>query len=140
MNLVTWENVVCTLPAKGVSIAMNHRILRKNTQDVLFYLALGVGTFVFLAVFSYSTSPFTTCDNGADAAFFRLVGQGMTQGYLPYRDFFDMKGPFLFLIEYIGQLLSYGRLGIFVLQWLNLFGSIVIICKILKMYHYQIKN
>ena len=135
MNLVTWENVVYTLPAKGVSIAMNHRILRKNIQDVLFYLALGVGTFVFLAVFSYSTSPFTTCDNGADAAFFRLVGQGMTQGYLPYRDFFDMKGPFLFLIEYIGQLLSYGRLGIFVLQWLNLFGSIVIICKILKMYH-----
>ena len=111
--------------------------IRKSSifQDVLFYIALSILTFVFLAVFSYYTSPITTCDNGADAAFFRLVGQGMTQGYLPYRDFFDMKGPFLFFIEYIGQLLSYGRLGIFVIQWINLFGSIVIICKIFELHH-----
>ena len=83
--------------------------IRKSSifQDVLFYIALSILTFVFLAVFSYYTSPITTCDNGADAAFFRLVGQGMTQGYLPYRDFFDMKGPFLFFIEYIGPIWLY---------------------------------
>ena len=116
---------------------MSYKTNRKPSivQDVFFYSALGIAAFAFLAIFSYFTSPFTTCDNGADAAFFRLVGQGMTQGYLPYRDFFDMKGPLLFFVEYIGQLLSYGRLGIFILQWFNLFGSIIIICNILKLYH-----
>ncbi len=108
---------------------------RSIFQSIVFYIVIGIITFAFLAIFSYYTSPFTTCDNGYDAAFFRLVGQGMTKGYLPYRDFFDMKGPFLFFIEYIGQLLSYGRLGLFFLQWINLFCSIVIICKIFDLYH-----
>ena len=65
----------------------------KLSQFVLILLT-GILSLVFLSVFSYYSSPITTVDNGADAAFFRLVGQGMTIGYLPYRDFFDMKGPF----------------------------------------------
>lgn len=123
---------------KGTILDMtkNYTVTKHSIfQDVVFYIVIGIITFVFLAIFSYYTSPFTTCDNGADAAFFRLVGQGMTQGYLPYRDFFDMKGPFLFFIQYIGQLLSYGRLGLFIIQWINLFCSIVIICKIFELYH-----
>ena len=95
-----------------------------------FLLLLCLASFLFLSVFSYFTTPFSTCDNGRDAAFFRLVGQGMTKGHLPYRDFFDMKGPFLFFIEYTGQRLSYGRLGIFILQWLNLFLTLLLICRI----------
>ena len=110
----------------------------KRYADFLFYLALFLASFVFLAVFSYFTSPFTNCNNGNDAAFFRLVGQGMTKGYLPYRDFFDMKGPYLFFIEYFGQILSYGRKGIFLIQWINLFVSFVIISKLFELY--QIKN
>ena len=110
----------------------------KEKPSFIFFIILGMFSFCFLAVFSYYTSPFSECDNGADAAFFRLVGQGMTKGYLPYRDFFDMKGPWLFFIEYVGQLISYGRLGIFFIQWLNFFVSLIIICKLFD--HYNIKN
>ena len=110
----------------------------KKTTSIIFFIFLGIAAFCFLAFFSYSTSPFSECDNGIDAAFFRLVGQGMTKGYLPYKDFYDMKGPWLFFIEYIGQLISYGRLGIFFIQWLNLFISLIIICKLFE--HYTIKN
>lgn len=92
-------------------------------------LITGVISFIFLALFSYYSSPITTVDNGADAAFFRLVGQGMTKGSLPYRDFFDMKGPFLFFIEYIGQLISYGRMGVFIMQWINLTAVLLVISK-----------
>lgn len=108
---------------------------KKKALTILFFLLLGMASFGFLAIFSYSTSPFTTCDDGADSAFFRLVGQGMTKGYLPYRDFFDMKGPFLFFIEYVGQVISYGRVGIFIVQWVNLWAALVIICRIFELYH-----
>ena len=79
---------------------MNHRGKERTTiSKLLFFLLLSSASFVFLAVFSFYTSPFSNCDNGYDSAFFSLVGHGMTKGYLPYRDFFDMKGPFLFFIE-----------------------------------------
>lgn len=105
---------------------------------ILFFFGLGFSSLGFLAFFSYYTTPFSSCNNGYDAAFFRLVGQGMTKGYLPYKDFFDMKGPVLFFIEYIGQLISYGRWGIFIIQWINLFLILLIISKTLSLF--QIKN
>lgn len=100
-------------------------------------LALRAGTLavvsvLFLLVFSIATSPLTKY-YGADSAFFILVGQGMTKGMLPYRDFFDMKGPYLFLIEYIGQLICYGRTGAFIVQCLNLFVSLWIVDCIFRM-------
>ncbi len=41
-----------------------------------------------------------------------------------------MKGPYLFFIEYLGQLVSYGRLGIFLVQWANLLIVCLIACKL----------
>lgn len=79
----------------------------------------------FLAVCALSTTPLLQYSVGQDAAFFRLVGQGMTQGLLPYRDFFDMKGPYLFLMEYLGQLVFPGRMGAFLLEWLCLFVTLL---------------
>ncbi len=76
--------------------------------------------FVFLLLFAGATSPLAKNAWGYDSAFFILVGQGITKGLLPYRDFFDMKGPYLFLIEYIGQKIAYGRLGAFVMEWIFL--------------------
>ena len=107
---------------------------KKTRKKLSFYLALFLASFLFLSFFSYSTTPFSITNNGKDAAFFRLVGQGMTKGYLPYRDFFDMKGPYLFLIEYLGQLICYGRLGIFIVQWINLFLSILLACRIFDLF------
>jgi hypothetical protein len=85
---------------------------------------------LFLLVYSAATSPITIF-SGHDSAFFQIVGQGMTDGLLPYRDFFDMKGPYLFLIQCLGQLIWRGRVGIFIVQVLNLFISLVIIDRIL---------
>ena len=88
-------------------------------------VVLGLGALGFLLVCSLSTTPLLSYEVGQDAAFFRLVGQGMTQGLLPYRDFFDMKGPYLFWMEYLGQRLLFGRLGVFLVQWVCLTGSLV---------------
>ena len=88
-------------------------------------VVLGLAALGFLLVCSLSTTPLLSYEVGQDAAFFRLVGQGMTQGLLPYRDFFDMKGPYLFWMEYLGQRLIFGRLGVFLVQWVCLTASLV---------------
>ena len=77
-----------------------------------------------LCFFWYSSPLFKRA--GQDAAFFQAVGQGMTKGLLPYRDFFDMKGPYLFLIEYLGQLIAYGRWGTFIIEFVGLYITLFI--------------
>ena len=94
---------------------------------------LGMLALGFLAVCSLSTTPILRYDVGQDSAFFRLVGQGMRLGKLPYRDYFDMKGPYLFLLEYLGQLLHPGRLGAFLVQWVCLFVTLLFSHKLLQL-------
>ena len=109
--------------------------VKKYYLRIGYYIILSLVSFLFLSIFSYFTSPLSAHDNGFDSAFFMLVGQGMTKGYLPYRDFFDMKGPILFLIEYFGQMIVYGRTGIFIVQCLNLTLVFITICSIFESYH-----
>jgi len=92
----------------------------KKKQDWGCMLLIWLSGIVFLMYFSYMTSPLFPKSYGWDSAFFQLVGAGMKKGYLPYRDFFDMKGPWLFFIEYMGQLLWPDRVGIFLLQCVSL--------------------
>lgn len=97
--------------------------MKKKEQGILW--AVGFG---FLLLFSYMTSPLFPYAHGWDSAFFQLVGAGMTKGYLPYRDFFDMKGPWLFFFEYFGELLCYGKGGIFLVQCLSM-GVTLFFCR-----------
>lgn len=83
----------------------------------------------FLAVCALSTTPLLMYNVGQDSAFFRLVGQGMTQGMLPYRDYFDMKGPYLFLMEYLGQRIIPGRTGAFGLECICLLVTVLFCLK-----------
>ncbi len=102
----------------------------RNTLLFLLFLALSAA---FLSVYAKTTTPFlkSTWD---DSAFFILVGQGMTRGLLPYRDFFDMKGPYLFFLEYIGQMIRYGKTGAFVIECVNLAVCLYIVSKLLDLY------
>lgn len=87
---------------------------------------------LFLFLFSYMTSPLFPKSHGWDSAFFQLVGAGMTKGYLPYRNFFDMKGPWLFFFQYLGELLWYGRTGIFLVQCVSLGVTLLLCCRIYR--------
>jgi len=54
----------------------------------------------------------------------------MTQGYLPYVDLFDHKGPILFFIEALGWLIRPDRLGNFFIQWVFMVANLTLIFKI----------
>lgn len=84
----------------------------------------------FLMLFSLWTSPFYKDWYGCDASFFTLVGRGITSGKVMYRDFYDLKGPYFFFIEALGQLICKGRTGAFIIQLAALFASASLIWNI----------
>lgn len=108
---------------------------RKMKYDrIFFFVILMFISVVSLLFFAFYAGPFTENLVGYDAAFFRMVGQGMTKGMVPYVDFYDMKGPYLFFIEYMAQLICYGRVGIFIVECVNLFLVLLCTAKIFELH------
>lgn len=108
------------------------KIKLKNKENIFQNLILWILSFVssvlFLLFYSIATSPLTSY-YGEDSAFYAMVGAAMKHGMLPYRDFYEMKGPYMFWIEYFGQLISEGRFGTFCIQTINMTLTIgIILC------------
>ena len=97
-------------------------------------MAVFLVSFLFLLVFSLWTSPFYKNWYGCDASFFTMAGRAILNGYVPYRDFFDLKGPYFFFIEALGQLIVKGRTGAFVMQVLALFAALIIMIKTCRLF------
>ncbi|MCR4739212.1 MAG: glycosyltransferase family 39 protein [Lachnospiraceae bacterium] len=91
-------------------------------------------SFLFEMLFSLWTSPFYKHWYGCDASFFSMVGRGITMGKLPYRDFFDLKGPYFFFIEALGQFIHKGRTGVFITQVLFMWMTLILITKISRLF------
>lgn len=109
--------------------------LRKfDKTSLLEYLALFVLAVLFLMLFSFWTSPYYKNWYGCDASFFTMAGRGIVKGWVPYRDFFDLKGPYFFFIEAFGQLFFEARMGAFFLQVIALFFTYVLILKIGRLF------
>ena len=102
--------------------------------SALKYVLIFASSYLFLLIFSLWTSPLYKNWYGCDASFFTMAGRGITGGWVPYRDFFDLKGPYFFFIEALGQFIKYGRMGAFVLQIVALFFSITLIMKLSRLF------
>lgn len=94
------------------------------------YIGLFIVSLTHLLLFSLWTSPFYKDWYGCDASFFTLVGRGILEGKVPYRDFFDLKGPYFFFVEAVGQLMAHDRIGAFCIQIPFAFASLVLIYEI----------
>ena len=101
---------------------------------LLTHIVCLIVSFLFMLAFSFWTSPYYKNWYGCDASFFTLVGRGMLNGKIPYRDFYDLKGPYFFFIQALGQLIRRGQTGIFVLQTAALFLSLILIYRIGRLY------
>lgn len=73
----------------------------------------------FLLLYSTTTSPIYQ-EEGCDSLIFKTMGLAILQGKTPYLDYFDHKGPILYLLNALGQWLISGRCGIFILQIISL--------------------
>lgn len=85
--------------------------------EYTFICLLGV---VFLFLYAISTSPLTSNFWGSDSAFFQMVGKNLNRGLIMYKDIFDIKGPYLNLLEYLGYATGIGRYGVFIIEIVNL--------------------
>ncbi|MCR5108888.1 MAG: hypothetical protein K6B28_12080 [Lachnospiraceae bacterium] len=108
--------------------------LKDMIKSAFPYLILLVISFLFLLLFSLWTSPFYENWYGCDASFFTMVGRGITMGKLPYRDFFDLKGPYFFFIEALGQFIHKDRLGVFIIQVIFMWVDLILVVKICRIF------
>ncbi len=102
------------------------------SSKVKFHAALLLTSVLFVYVFSYSTSP---CYEllGGDSAIFQVVGKYWAQGYLPYVNVFDHKGPLIFFINMLGYMIA-PRTGVTVLQTISLYVTSVLIWQTMSLY------
>ena len=64
---------------------------------------------------------------GADNAIFLTVGKAITQGWVPYVDIVENKGPVLFLLNALPQFFMDGTLGVFIIEALMMVGATLLI-------------
>lgn len=97
-----------------------------NKKKGLSYVGLVLyGTLVMLLC--TKSSPVYVLNDWYDANAYFTMGKGLINGAVPYKDLFDHKGPFLYLLYGIGYLLDHtGFLGIFLLQVASI--AIVLSC------------
>lgn len=108
--------------------------LSERRQEYVIYGCLALFALFFLTFFSAWTSPYFKYWYGGDSSFYSMVGRGILEGKVPYRDFFDLKGPYLFFIEAIGQFLHRDRLGIFLIQIPFTAASYILVYKIARLF------
>ncbi len=95
------------------------KIIKRTVIDKILkrdYIILAIWTIGFLLLASRFTSPLFPNYYGADASEYMVRGQKILAGYTLYVDSYEYKGPVLYYIQVLAQMLFYGRTGIFLLQ------------------------
>ena len=98
--------------------------------------AASMGAALLLAVlFALVYYAFTTPlgpSIGSDNAIYMTMGTAIAQGYAPYTEIFDHKGPLVFILQAIPQILSggYSTFMIFVQQVVFLFACLLLLDRI----------
>lgn len=95
------------------------------------YCSFLIGAFVFVYLFSCTTSPFYARHPFwfyGDSGVFQEMGVCLLQGGTPYVDLFDHKGPVLWFIQALGKWI-HPLYGILFLQTISLFLSLSMLFK-----------
>ena len=101
----------------------------KNKKHYIEFALLGIA-WLFVTIFSYTTSPlYHVWGNNPDSPIFQIIGKYWVEGAVPYKDLWDMKGPFIFFVNAVGYGLTGTKWGVYMIQCFSLFLTINIIFK-----------
>lgn len=92
--IVTGMSVLLLLKKRGI-------IPQEHIVRYVFFLALSLTALYFCT----ESSPFYARNPWDDVSIYYSIGRGVTQGYVPYRDMFDHKGPVVFFLYALAHLL-----------------------------------
>ena len=90
-------------------------------------------SFIFLLIFSISSSPLYTFPFTHDSGIFQIIGKEWMNGLVPYRDIWDNKGPLLYFANGLGYLMTGNKIGIFIIQHINLSIAIFILFRLFRL-------
>lgn len=90
-----------------------------SKRDIIVLLCCAALSFLTLMVFSFSTSFLYDNNSCYDPNIFEIIGKNWRNGFLPYVDTWDSKGPIIFFFNMIGYFIG-GRSGVFAVQVINL--------------------
>ena len=120
----------CALKSRCIYISKG---LLHNPFGFLFkrkeLLLLIVLATLFTLFFSRTTSPLYHT-YGYDSAAYMLAGQGMWEGKLPYLDFALNKGPMLYFLMALAQIVFRGSFGVWCFQTICCFLCLVLVERI----------
>ncbi|WP_071704924.1 hypothetical protein [Murdochiella vaginalis] len=78
---------------------------------------------VLLITLCSKSSPLYPLNDWVDANCFFTVGKSMLRGLLPYRDLWEQKGPFLYMLHAVAAMISYRTFfGVYLLEIAAAFG------------------
>ena len=100
---------------------------------------IGWLVFLLLMFFSIATNPFANTSTG-DSSFFSYIGRRWCEGYVPYRDYFDHKGPMIFFINMLGQLPGHYFFFLWLIECAFVVLSIYAIYKFVKKWFPNVEN
>lgn len=105
-------------------------VMEKNKiLGIIEYFVVAITGVIYIFQCSSWTSPLYPYAYGYDASWYSLMGRAITMGKVPYRDYFDLKGPSLFFYEALGQLFFKGRNGVFLIQCISIILTVILVWK-----------
>ena len=104
---------------------MNHINATTTRGTVMLTGVYLVVSFLINLIFCFHASPLWHGYVG-DQAMFSIIGENWAHGQLPYVSTWDSKGPIIFFVNMLGHLIASGENGIFILQILNIAGTLLI--------------
>lgn len=94
-----------------------------------------VVSLIMMFFFLIEGSPISIWSNGesqTDQSVFKTISMLISRGYMPYRDSFDHKGPMIYIINVLGDLISSYR-GIWVVELLFLSLTFFVLYKLARL-------
>jgi len=99
---------------KSILFKIKRKKIRKN---ILLIVSLAILSFIFLL--NSPLHPWINSDSGTDSGVFQTVALMMDNGFMPYKDTFDHKGPLIYIINWFGNKISEEN-GIWVIELVSL--------------------
>lgn len=110
--------------------------MRLKTEDKKWRSAAGAFCLFLFSVFICLGSELSVFSNGissTDSSVFRYVAWMMRQGYVPYRDTFDHKGPLIYFIDYLGMAIHPVR-GIWLIEIAAIYTGMIFSCRTVRLF------
>ncbi len=94
-----------------------------------------LGVSALLLLVCTKSSPLYPLNDWVDVNIYRTIGSGMFRGLVPYRDLFDQKGPYAFLLYGVASLLTpRSYFGAYLLETLSFAGFLYYSYRTVRLY------